>query len=46
MKTEDVVTTLRKDANYVWQAMIAVVFVGFAGVAIAAAVIDLMAISG
>ena len=38
----NVVATLRRDAAYVWQAAVAVVFIGFAGLAVAAAVYDLL----
>lgn len=39
-----VVETLRRDATYVGQASVAVVFLGFAGLAVAAAIIDLLAL--
>ncbi|MGE0565921.1 MAG: hypothetical protein AB7O50_15545 [Pseudolabrys sp.] len=44
MKTRDVVAILRKDAFFVWHAIIAVVFIGFVGLALAAALLDLLAI--
>lgn len=39
-----VVETLRRDATYVGQAAVAIVFFSFAGLALAAAIIDLMAL--
>lgn len=42
IKNRDVVAELRRDVNFVWNAVIAVVFVCFASLALAAAVIDLM----
>ncbi len=42
MKSKNVVAALRRDVAYVWQAAIAVVFVGFASLAVAAAVYDLL----
>ena len=44
MKTKNVVSALRRDAFFVWNAVIAVVFIGFAGLALAAALLDLVAI--
>jgi hypothetical protein len=44
MNSKNVVATLRRDASIVWNAMIAVIFVGFAGVAVAAALIDLVSL--
>lgn len=44
MNSKNVVATLRRDASFVWNAVIGVVFVCFAGLAIAATVLDLMAI--
>lgn len=44
IKNRNVVAALRRDVNFVWHAAIAVVFVCFAGLALAAAVIDLMAL--
>jgi hypothetical protein len=38
------VAILRRDAMFVWHAMIAVVFIGFASLAIGAALLDLMAL--
>jgi len=44
MNSKNVVAALRRDASFVWNALIAVVFIGFAGLAIAATVLDLIAI--
>ena len=44
IKNRNVVAALRRDVNFVWNAAVAVVFVCFAGLALAAAVIDLMAL--
>ena len=44
MNSKNVVAALRRDASFVWNAVIAVVFIGFAGLAVAAAVLDLVAI--
>jgi hypothetical protein len=44
MNSKNVVAALRRDASFVWNAVIAVVFIGFAGLAVAAAVLDLWAI--
>lgn len=44
MNSKTVVSALRRDVSFVWNAVIAVVFVGFAGLALAAAVLDVMAI--
>ena len=35
---------LRRDVSFVWNAVIAVVFIGFASLAVAAALLDLVAI--
>jgi hypothetical protein len=43
LKGKNVVTALRRDASFVWHAVIAVVFIGFAGLAMAAALLDLWA---
>jgi hypothetical protein len=45
MNGKNVVATLRRDASFVWSAMIAVVFIGFAGLAVAAALLDLVSIN-
>jgi len=44
MKSKNVVAALRRDVSFVWHAVIAVVFIGFAGLAVGAALLDLMAI--
>jgi hypothetical protein len=44
MNKEVVMATLRRDVNFVGYAVVAIVFVGFAGLAVAATVFDLMAI--
>ena len=41
IKAKNVRAVLRRDATYVWHAAIAVVFIVFAGLAIAAALLDL-----
>jgi hypothetical protein len=45
MINRNVVAILRRDVSFVWHAVIAVVFVGFAGLAVAAALVDLISIS-
>lgn len=45
MVNHHVVSILRRDVAFVWHAVIAVVFIGFAGLAVGAAVVDLIAIS-
>jgi hypothetical protein len=44
MNSKNVVSALRRDMSFVWNAVIGVVFVCFAGLAVAATVVDLMAI--
>jgi hypothetical protein len=44
MRSKNVVSALRRDVSFVWNAVIAVVFIGFAGLAVAAALLDLVAI--
>jgi hypothetical protein len=44
MKSKSVVAALRRDVSFVWHAVIVVMFVGFASLAVAAALLDLMAI--
>jgi hypothetical protein len=44
MKSKNVVAALRRDVSFVWNAVIAVVFIGFASLAVAAALLDLMSI--
>jgi len=45
MKSKNVVAELRRDMSYVWHAVIAVVFIGFASLAVAAALLDFISIS-
>jgi hypothetical protein len=44
MSNRNVVSILRRDALFVWHAVIAVVFIGFAGLAVGAALVDFVAI--
>ncbi len=44
MNSKNVVSALRRDVSFVWNAIIAVIFVGFAGLAVAATVLDVIAI--
>lgn len=44
MNRQMVLATLRRDVNFVGNAVVAVVFVAFASLAVAATVVDLMAI--
>jgi hypothetical protein len=44
IRSRNVVAALRRDASFVFNVVIALVFVGFAGVAVFAAFIDLMAL--
>ena len=44
MKRQNVVAALRRDVTFVGNAVVAVVFIGFASLALAAALIDLMSI--
>ncbi len=44
MDSRNVVATLRRDVSFVWHAVIAIVFIGFAGLAVVAALIDLMSL--
>jgi hypothetical protein len=44
MKSKNVVAALRRDVSFVWHALIAVVFIGFATLAVAAALLDLWAL--
>lgn len=44
MNGKNVMAALRRDVSFVWNALIAVVFVGFAGLAVAAALLDLVSI--
>ena len=42
MINRNIVSTLRRDVEFVWYAIVAVVFVGFAALAIGAAFIDIV----
>jgi hypothetical protein len=44
LKGKNVVAALRRDVSFVWHAVIAVVFIGFASLAVAAALLDLMSL--
>jgi hypothetical protein len=44
MKNKNLVAALRRDVSFVWHAVIAVVFIGFASLAVAAALLDLLSI--
>lgn len=44
MNNRPVVDALRRDASFVWNGIIGAVFVCFAGLAVAATVLDLIAI--
>jgi hypothetical protein len=44
MNSKQVVSILRRDISFVWHAVIAVVFIGFASLAVAAAILDVLAI--
>jgi hypothetical protein len=44
IKSKNVVAALRRDVSFVWHAAIAAVFIGFASLAVAAALLDLLAI--
>jgi hypothetical protein len=44
MKSKNLVAALRRDVSYVWHAVIAVVFIGFASLAVVAALLDFVSI--
>ena len=44
MKGKNVVAALRRDATFIWHAVIAVVFIGFVSLALAAALLDLLSL--
>jgi hypothetical protein len=44
MNSKTVVSALRRDVSFVWNAVIVVVFIGFASLAVAATVLDVVAI--
>ena len=41
-KNKNLVSTLRRDATFIWHAVIAVMFIGFVSLAVAAALLDLL----
>ncbi len=44
INSKNVVSALRRDVAFIWHAVIAVVFIGFATLAVAAALLDVLAI--
>lgn len=44
IRSKNVMAALRRDVSFVWHAVIVVMFIGFASLAVAAALLDLMAI--
>ena len=44
IRSKDMMAELRRDAHYVMNAMISIVFIGFASIAVAAALYDLLAL--
>ncbi len=44
INSKNVVAALRRDVSFIWHAVIVVMFIGFAGLAVAAALLDLLAI--
>jgi hypothetical protein len=44
MNSKILVAALRRDMSFVWNVLIAVVFIGFVGVAVAAALFDLVSL--
>jgi len=44
MNSRNVVAALRRDATFVGHAVVAIVFIGFAGLAVGAALVDLMSL--
>jgi hypothetical protein len=44
LNSRNLVAALRRDLSFVWHVVIAIVFVGFAGLAVLAAVMDLIAL--
>lgn len=43
-RNKNLVAALRRDVSFIWHAVIAVMFIGFASLAIAAALLDLLSI--
>lgn len=46
LKNKNLVAALRRDVSFIWHAVIAVMFIGFASLAVAAALLDLLSIHG
>jgi hypothetical protein len=44
INSKNVVAALRRDVSFVWHAVIVVMFIGFASLAVAAALLDLLSI--
>jgi hypothetical protein len=44
LKGKNVVAALRRDVSFVWHAVIVLMFIGFASLAVAAALLDLMSL--
>jgi hypothetical protein len=44
MNSKNVVAALRRDVSFVWKAAIAIVFIGFAGLAMASALLDVVSL--
>jgi hypothetical protein len=44
INSKNVVAALRRDVSFIWHAVIAVMFIGFAGLAVAAALLDFLSI--
>jgi hypothetical protein len=44
MISKNVVAALRRDVSFIWHAVIAVVFIGFVSLALAAALLDLLSL--
>jgi hypothetical protein len=44
INSKNVVAALRRDVSFIWHAVIVVMFIGFASLAVAAALLDLLSI--
>ncbi|HEU4661534.1 MAG TPA: hypothetical protein VFS63_12825 [Pseudolabrys sp.] len=44
VNSKNIVAALRRDVSFVWHVVVAIVFVGFASLAVAAALLDLISI--
>lgn len=44
IKSKNVVAALRRDVEFVWHAVIVVMFIGFASLAVAAALLDFLSL--